>query len=396
MDSSTTLGQETPTERSDVPPASSFPETRNPMEANNPLEASVLPKAGSHLFRAPKGRFPLEAQLSFRSALRRGRLASFLLERIRNFYAGNSEGLPEAGIVRPISQKVYNELNDLLEEDEQLEKWASRQMKIVHIAERQKLSYDTPNAIHKTIIEGVSRMICDQLEDINEKWQMSDVSGKHQSTLAEEIESRGSTRIPLRNSKGYVTPDRNWIFTGDNRDRSCFVLEVANSEQYYHVKHKAFTMISKGSGHPGMVLIIWVKSNEPDAKEVDKTAGFTIISLRKFKQTDDSIKLLVDQIESKKIIRDAKGKVQEGSIYFTINDMLGVKNEEFYEQRKNSNDPVVATYTAGILDAKIELSYAAIAGKIKAGERTEAYMRIPDDSSDDEDISVAEVLRHID
>lgn len=379
MDSSTSLGQETPTEGGDVPPASSFPEPRNPTEANHPLETSILPKAGPRLFRAPKGRFPLEAQLSFKSALRGGRLASFLLERIRNFYAGNSEGLPRAGIVRHISQKVYNKLNDLLEEDEQLEQWASRGMKIVHIAERQKLSYDTPNAIHQTIIAGVSRMIDNQLDDINEKWQMSDVSGKHQSTLAEEIESRGSMRITLRNYKGYITPDRNWIFTGDNRDRSYFVIEVANSEQYYHVKHKTFTMISKGGGYPGMVLIIWVKSNEPDAEEVDKTAGFTIISLRKFKQKDDSIKLLVDQVESKKIIRDAKGKVQEGSICFTIKDMLGVKNEEGYEQRKNSNDLVVATYTAGIVDAKIELSYAAIADRIKAGERTEAYMRIPDD-----------------
>ncbi|KAF4544291.1 uncharacterized protein LTHEOB_6409 [Lasiodiplodia theobromae] len=332
----------------------------------------------------PEARFPVEAQLSFKSAVRKRRLAPYLLEKIQNFREGNEQGLPTTGVLRHVRQKDYNELNDLLEKDPALEYFAFRQLKIIYNPKRRRLSYNMPGPVHEATIDGVADLINDQLKDIRTKWTLPDVDGKHQENLAEQIRSRGSTRVKERTTGDKTDPDKNWIFTGGG-DRSCFTLEVANSQNYGEIREKAKNLISKCRGRPGMVLIISISYNEPNAKKFKKAAAYTILALRDVKQKDGSVKRQVDPVQGRTIIRDSSGKAQGGSISFTIKDMLGLKNEEAYEKKRNSEDPVVAMYTAQILDTKIELSFAAITKMIEEGEETAKLETINDNNPDSED-----------
>ncbi|KAF9641225.1 hypothetical protein BFW01_g584 [Lasiodiplodia theobromae] len=366
MAPSTFHHQGTLPESSNSSPSSHSLDIDNSLKAHSPLKSSILQSTGSEVPRTSQpSEFPIEVQLSFSSALEQGSVAPFLLERIRNFREGNEQGLPTTGFVRRVRQKDYEELNELLGDEPELEKYASDTLRIVYNSKRRRLSYDMSDSLHESTIQDLTKLIDKELGKIADKWQLPDIARKRQKTLAEHIRSRGQITVKYSDSEKGSKPDMNWIFTGGKKDRSCFALEVANSQSYKDIRDKVKDVIGKSGGFPGM--------------NSDKAVSFSIAALRDVEQEDGSIIRQVDPA-GRKTIRDSSGRVQNGSISFTVKDMLGLSNEEGYEKMKNSDNPTVATYTAAILDSKIELSYASIAEIIEDAEKTEADGRDPDKS----------------
>lgn len=354
----------------------------------------------SNIHSSPQAQFPVEVRLEFRSARRKRRLAPFLLDKIRDFYEDDDQGLlPTTGVIRHIRWKDYEELERLLGEDPGLERYAFRTLKLAYSPNSSKLLYTMTGEVHASVRIGVAGSINRQLHDIRAKYSLPLQDGHAQETLVDQILSCGSMDIPNGGSTGKKEPDGHWVFTGNELRASCCFLEVTHARPYADIRQLALDLLKSTLGCPGMAIIIWFQHNHagkkdinsnPEARSVDKTATFTLFKVGQ-RMENGSLRTGILDPYSERIIRDRGGSASGEVFSFTIEDMLGLANKRVYEALRNSTDPVVARTTTNILAKKIELSSADITAMFETGEElekhaiiraSEGFQRTPNDYLD--------------
>ncbi|KAF9641224.1 hypothetical protein BFW01_g583 [Lasiodiplodia theobromae] len=319
-----------------------------------------------------RAQFPVDVQLSFRCALRERRLPSFLLDKIRIFYAGTDQGLlPTTGVVRHVRRKDFEELKRLLREDPDLESYAFLKLKLAHDAKRSKLFYAMAGPVYGTFKAQITNSISLQLSRIAEKYPLPMKNGKVQENLAEQIESFGSADIYKGVSGEKKEPDGQWVFSGGKFMEPCCVVEVAYSQPYQVAMDDAVDLLIATDGRPGMAIIIWSQYNNPGARRTGKLSTFTLLTVGEDKQEDGTLCGRVFDPYSKRVIRDEAGNASDEVFSFTIEDMLGIANKPVYDALRNSEDPEVAQATASILAERIVLPSATITSWFQLGERIE-------------------------
>lgn len=333
--------------------------------------------------------FSVDTRLSFRSALRKRRLAFFLLDKIRSFREGNIQGLPTTGVVRQVRRKDCKELERLLANDPDLESYAFRVLNLAFNPRRSRLLYAMAGGPHEMVKDQVVRKINSRLGEICQKYSLPLKNGQSQKTLADHIVSCGSMGIKKGLSEGKKEPDGGWVFPGGELRASCCVLEVAHSQTYGDILDRVLDLLEGTRGQPGMAIIIWFQYNNPGATKIGKTSMFTLFTVGKKRMEDGSIATGVLAPYEEEIIRDEDGNVHQKVFSFTIKDMLGLANQSIYDALCNSSDRRVAEVTEGILAEKIELSSAEIIAQFDVGEltakddETRALRRLEEKPNDD-------------
>ncbi|OJD30243.1 uncharacterized protein BKCO1_640001 [Diplodia corticola] len=296
--------------------------------------------------------------------------ASIALEVIRNFFNGNPAGLLTTGYACYIRRSDYSELQRLLEDDPELQDFAFRKLRLIYRPSSRKLSYDLISSVHETICLQLNKSMHNQLSAIERKWKLPDINGKPHLNLAKLIVPHSITPIIQgEHPRKKKSPDANLLFYAWDPPQSCFALEVASSQRYEHVKSTVMNSMEETGGRPGLVLVITTNYNRPKAKTTDNTTIFSLFQTYDKTQTDGSVSRMIGYKKRKQVICESSGKPSDGVISFTVKEMLGPANKNIYQPKLDSNNPIVATNTAKLLDEKITFTYADIANWRKKGEK---------------------------
>ncbi|KAL1637668.1 hypothetical protein SLS58_009198 [Diplodia intermedia] len=287
-----------------------------------------------------------------------------IFEKIRQLATGGPVDVAVCGQIK-LHQNGYDQLLELLSEDEQLEACAFHHFKLSYNKQRHLLSYELPTTVHDDVLSDLTAEIRAQLSKIASK----------SPTAAQVLNhircSRGpstfTTAPPLdRPSRQKPAADGVCTFKNATTHSPCFVYEVCFHPRHAAAWGKIHDLIYAARGRPGMGLVLQLRHHSPahmrhrPPPAVDHSASY---STWRWTEAPDRRNTVVRTDPRPRAFRDAKGAVVPGQLEIAVRDFVGLE----LCRGALPDDPAVAE----VLDERIVIDHAVMAGWVGSAENWE-------------------------
>lgn len=274
-----------------------------------------------------------------------------IFEKINLCWNGQRVSIPPAATIR-VRGSEYQKLLRLLAQDQDVERFAFRQLKLFYNNQSCRLSYEMVTSIHDGIQENVKGVISEQFGVLKAR-------SAEAKRVLDIVRNRGSTTIPLSENKDTkVSPDALYMLRKGTTETPCFFLEVSFSQSLKAAKNKVRKIIRDTKGSPGLGLIIKVPYATPKQladprPDLPRAATYHLFKWTTEKGADGVVENKVVRVHRARQFRDENGKLVPGKLSITLRDFVGEAQLPKFPFLK---DPEVAS----ALDEVIEIDHSEL------------------------------------
>ncbi|KAL1619574.1 hypothetical protein SLS54_006510 [Diplodia seriata] len=305
-----------------------------------------------------RSRYKPRSETSFRKHDAR---AHEIFDKIRQLATGGPVDVAVCGLIK-LHQNGYDQLLELLAEDETLESCAFHHFKLSYNQQKHLLSYELPTTIHDDVLSDLLAEIRSQLAKLAAK---SPTAAQVLTHIRCSPGLHTSPPSPSARPSAQPYADGTCTFANATTQSPCFVIEISFHPRHPAARGKIHDLIYTAHGQPGMGLVLELRHHNPQHMRhtpppaVDHSASYTTWRWTAVPALGNTV---VRGAPAAQAFRDAAGGVVPGKLEIAVRDFIGMEL-----CRGFPDDPDVV----GVLDERIEIDHGVMAGWVGKAESWE-------------------------